>query len=122
MDLPPLARTADPAWVEVAACTLPTAERPLRLADFDDLFASSLRSIERTGGSAVRLLLAGDAGLVARTRALAHAESACCSFFTFDVTPLEEERVAFDVSVPAVYVEVLDGLIDRAAAALGGAA
>jgi hypothetical protein len=122
MDLPTPRRTGDSAWVDVAGCTLPTAERPLRLAEFDDLFATSLRSIERTGAYAVRMLLAGDAGLVARTQALADAELTCCSFFAFGVTPLEGERVALDVSVPAANVEVLDGLVGRAAATLGGAA
>lgn len=119
MDLPPPGRTGDSAWVDVAACTLPTAERPLRLAEFDDLFATSLRSIERTGASAVRMLLAGDAGLAARTEALANAESTCCSFFSFEVTPLEDDGVAFEVAVPAVYIGVLAGLVDRAASALG---
>ena len=122
MDLQLTDGSSDPAWVDVAACTLPTAERPLRLAEFDDLFATSLHSIERTGATAVRMLLAGGAGLADRTQALADAESTCCSFFTFDVTPLEGERVAFDVSVPAANVAVLDGLVGRAAAALGGAA
>ena len=36
-------------WASVDACTLPTAERPLRLAKFDDLFATTLQSIEHTG-------------------------------------------------------------------------
>jgi hypothetical protein len=27
-------------WAEVDACTLPTAERPLRMAAFDDLFGT----------------------------------------------------------------------------------
>src|SRR5687767_4663044 len=96
MDLQLTDGTADPAWVDVAACTLPTAERPLRLAEFDDLFATSLVSIERTGDTSVRMVLVGAAGLAERTRALADAESARCSFFTFGVTPLEASQVAFD--------------------------
>ena len=28
-------------WVAPDACTLPTAERPLRVAEFDDLFANA---------------------------------------------------------------------------------
>ena len=65
------------------------------------------------------MLLAGDAGLAARTEALANAESTCCSFFSFEVTPLEDDGVAFEVAVPAVYIGVLAGLVDRAASALG---
>jgi hypothetical protein len=121
MDLQLTDGTGDLGWAEVAACTLPTAERPLRMAEFDDLFATSLRSIERTDGTEVRMLLAGDASLAGRTQALADAESACCSFFIFAVTPLEDGRMAFDVSVPLAYVGVLDGLVGRATAALGGA-
>ncbi len=34
-------------WVEVDACTLPTVERPLRMSEFDDLFATHLRAVER---------------------------------------------------------------------------
>lgn len=121
MDLQLTDGTGDLAWADVAACTLPTAERPLRLAEFDDLFATSLRSIERTGDTSVRIMLTGDGGLAARTQALAEAESTCCSFFTFGVTPLGDGHMAFDVTVPSAYVEVLDGLVDRAAAALGNA-
>ena len=32
-------------WV-TDACTLPTVERPLRLAEFDDLFATAVRAVE----------------------------------------------------------------------------
>src|ERR687897_3111551 len=99
----------DLGWADVAACSLPTSERPLRLAEFDDLFATSLRSVERTSDTAVRLILGGDADLAERTQTLADAESTCCSFFTFGVTPLEDMRVGFDVVVPAAYVDVLDG-------------
>ena len=120
MDLHLTAGTEEPPWVDVADCTLPTAERPLRLAEFDELFTDSLRSIERTSDSVLRLKLAGDADLARRTQALADAESNCCSFFTFTVTPLNDQDVAFDVSVPAAYTEVLDGLVSRAEAALGG--
>lgn len=120
MDLQVRDGTGDLGWVDVAACTLPTAERPLRLAEFDKLFTTSLRSIERTDANAVRMLLAGDPGLAERTQALADAESTCCSFFTFGVTPLEDGHVAFDVLVPTAYVEVLGGLVDRARATLGG--
>ena len=62
-------------WADVVACTLPPAERPLRLAEFDDLFARALRSIDRDGDTRVRLLLAGKAGLAERTQRLADAES-----------------------------------------------
>jgi hypothetical protein len=34
-------------WAPVDACTLPTADQPLRVAEWDDLFATSLRAVER---------------------------------------------------------------------------
>ncbi len=106
-------------WAPVEACTLPTAERPLRLAEFDDLFATALQSIQRADTTHVRLLLAGDRALADRTQRLADAERSCCSFFTFGVSTPEPGLVAFDIEVPATYAEVLGGLAARADAALG---
>jgi hypothetical protein len=108
---------ADLGWAATEACTLPTAERPFRLTEFDDLFAATLHSIERSGDTRARLVLAGDAALAERTQRLAEAESSCCSFFTFGVTPVDQGRVALDVEVPAAYVDVLAGLLARAEAA-----
>ena len=107
-----------PGWAPVEACTLPTAERPLRLAEFDDLFATTLRRIDRTGPTGARLLLTGDEALADRTQRLADAESACCSFFTFSVSAFEPGLVALDIEVPAAYVDVLAGLVERADTAL----
>ncbi|MEV4838269.1 hypothetical protein AB0K05_27425 [Nonomuraea sp. NPDC049486] len=36
----------DQAWVP-SACTLPTAEQPLRVAEFDALFADAVRAVAR---------------------------------------------------------------------------
>ena len=118
---------AGPDWVAVDACTLPTADRPLRVAEFDDLFATSLRDIpgRAPGTERARLVLAGDAALLARVQQLADAESSCCSFFTFTLTRLEASSsragggtvVALDVEVPAAQTDVLDALVRRADAA-----
>jgi hypothetical protein len=122
MDVPltaPRTRPDPAAWVPVDACTLPTAEQPLRVAEFDDLFATSLTAVVRPFGAATRarLLLAGEAGLRVRVQLLAADETACCSFFTFTVTPLHgEDRgiVALDIEVPAARADVLTALVDRA--------
>jgi hypothetical protein len=106
------------AWAEVEACTLPTADRPLRVADFDALFAAHLRRVERPSPTRARLVLAGSAGVAERVRRLAEAESACCSFFRFTVTEGDGE-VVLGVAVPTAYADVLAGLVSRAAAALG---
>jgi hypothetical protein len=106
------------AWAEVQACTLPSADRPLRVADFDALFAAHLRRVERPTATRARLVMAPGDGVAARVRRLADAESSCCSFFDFRVTE-HADRVDLDVRVPAAYADVLAGLVSRAASALG---
>jgi hypothetical protein len=112
-------------WVPVDACTLPTAHRPLRVAEFDDLFVTAMRAVQPPGPGAprARLVLAGDDTLPGRVRRLADAETSCCSFFTFTVTRLDVEPagspgetvVALDIEVPPARADVLDALVDRAA-------
>ena len=103
--------TEDLAWVP-EACTLPTAEQPLRRAEFDDLLADA-GSIERLTERHARFQLAGRAGLADQVSDLAVRENECCSFFTFTVTPLRSGDVAFEVEVPVGHVEVLDALVVR---------
>ncbi|MEJ3742572.1 hypothetical protein WEI85_04655 [Actinomycetes bacterium KLBMP 9797] len=107
----------DQAWV-VEACTLPTAERPLRLAEFDDLFATAVRSVDTLAPTHTRMRLAGPAGLAARARDLTAREAECCSFLTFTITPepaVNGEAMTLDIEVPAAYVDVLHALAARAA-------
>jgi hypothetical protein len=107
--------TTERPWPPVDACTLPTADQPLRLAEWDDLFVTSLRTVER-GPTRARLVLAGDDGLAARVRRLADAETACCSFFTFTVTPRDDDGVVLGIEVPPARSDVLAALIERAQA------
>lgn len=106
----------DEGWAP-DSCTLPTAEQPLRVAEFDDLFAASLRSVERLDVTAARLVLA--AAAAARARDLADREAACCSFFRFALEPAGAGRIALLVSVPPSRAGVLDALVARAAVAAG---
>jgi hypothetical protein len=94
------------------ACTLPTADRPLRLAEFDTLFATAVRRVERRG-SGVRLHLAGGEGLVERVRDLTAREASCCSFFAFGLDGTDD-GLTLDISVPPARKEILDALADRA--------
>lgn len=96
------------------ACTLPTAERPLRLAEFDVLFASAVRNIERRG-SDVRMHLAGGDGLAEQVRDLTQREASCCSFFSFAIDGTDEE-LTLDISVPPARQDILDALAERAEA------
>ena len=96
-----------------AECTLPTEERPLRVAEFDELFASALRRLERVGPTHLRLLLEGGARVEETVRDLTARETTCCSFFSFGLTP-GAEGLTLDIEVPAVHARVLDGLAARA--------
>jgi len=104
--------TEDQAWVP-EACTLPTVERPPRLAEFDDLFATALRGQQRLSATALRWYL--DPAAEATARDLTSRESGCCSFFTFTFQP-GGGALQLDVEVPAAHVEVLDALATRALA------
>ena len=110
-------------WVAVDTCTLPTADQPLRVAEFDDLFATALRAIERPDAAVrARLVLAGGDDLAERVQRLADAETACCSFVTFTLTPLATDKVdaadrtvlALDIEVPVARADVLAALVQRA--------
>ena len=125
-------------------CTLPTAERPLRVAEFERLFTEGLRGQLRVSRVALRWFL--DPGWEAYARDLAAKESACCTFFSFTITPSSGaagrssasstgssvvsskgapagssvEVVVLDVVVPASQGAVLDALQAMAASALAG--
>lgn len=100
------------------ACTLPTVERPLRLAEFDELFASSVRSVDRLDATAVRLELEPEAGVAARTADLMVRETGCCSFFAFTLS-VTGGTVRLDIAVPPAQADVLDALAARAMAGSG---
>jgi hypothetical protein len=99
-------------WVP-EACTLPTVERPLRLAEFDDLFATALLGQLRVSRTRLRWQL--DPAVQERARDLTARESSCCSFFTFSFTTTGD-GLQVDVEVPAGQVAVLDALTQRAVA------
>jgi len=106
-----------PSWAP-AACTLPAAERPLRSASFDQLFADVVLSTGRTGPRQLRLDLQPGRETAARAAELAAAETECCSFFTFTLTA-SGGALTLDVSVPDAHIAVLDALAQRIAAAAG---
>jgi hypothetical protein len=110
-------RTSD--WVP-AACTLPSADRPLRLAEFDELFATAVRGVHRSSPTELALTLAAAPGRAGLVRDLTRRETECCSFFTFrleDGDPLHRR-----VTVPAAHTDVLDALAERASRPAGGRA
>jgi hypothetical protein len=105
-------KTNDQAWVP-QACTLPAAERPPRVAEFDELFAMALRGQQRVAPTLLRWRL--DPAAEPGARDLADREAGCCSVFTFTFAAVGND-VQVDVEVPAASAGVLDALAQRAAA------
>ncbi|MER6579871.1 hypothetical protein [Nonomuraea sp. NPDC001023] len=114
-----------PGWTP-SACTLPTAERLLRVAEFDELFARSVRSVRRPAPDRLELNLdpdgpdgpdgsggSGGPGVAARAAGLAARENACCSFFTFTLT-IGSGGLTLAATVPPRHTGVLDALQARA--------
>ena len=94
-------------------CTLPTTERPLRLAEFETLVAGALQAQDRTGRTTLRWRF--DRAAEAAVRDLAARESACCSFFGFGIVAGGadaelEPGLIVEVCVPVEQVAVLDAL------------
>ncbi|GIE91464.1 hypothetical protein [Actinoplanes regularis] len=106
--------TEDQAWAP-EACTLPTVAQPLRLAEFDELFANALRGQQRPSATVLRWDV--DPAAETTARDLTVRESSCCSFFSFAFLPAGEV-LRLDVEVPAAHVAVLDALAERAAAGI----
>lgn len=102
-------------WVP-DSCTLLTVEQPVRVAEFDSFFNSSVRGSTRPELTRLDLVLADGAESLGRN--LAARESGCCSFFTFTFDT-GEAGSAMHVEVPATYVEVLDAFEQRIAAQAG---
>ncbi|WP_433157477.1 hypothetical protein [Kribbella sp. CA-247076] len=92
------------------ACTLPTAERPFRVAEFDALFAEHLRRATRVDLTTLDLTLAVAAHETAAD--LTARETECCSFFHFELTPYGDQ-LDLRITVPPAHVAVLDALSER---------
>lgn len=105
------------SWVPAEACTLPSGQQPLRLAEFGRLFATSLQHVQRLSPTRLRLDLPASAEDTARD--LMARETDCCAFFTFTLTPTEAGTVQMDIGVPAGHRDVLDGLANQASTARG---
>ncbi len=102
----------DTTWVP-QECTLPTPEQPLRIREFDELFAESMRSVDRPAPGRLRMELDATPTTAGRAAHLAARETACCSFFTFTMTVAGGE-LWLEVSVPPAHTDVLEALAARA--------
>ena len=102
-------------WVP-ESCTLPTVEQPLRVAEFDDLFATVVGPAERFAPTGLRIHLPAGDGVVSTVRDLVACETGCCSFFSFDVRA-SSVGTMLEVRVPESQTAVLDAMQQRADAA-----
>jgi hypothetical protein len=96
-------------WVP-SSCTLPTAEQPLRVAAFDELFATAVTERVESGRLSVRLEASPE--VAAAAARLAVEETGCCSFFTFALTAAGG-RLTLDITVGPAHTDVLDALVER---------
>ncbi|MFD3538398.1 hypothetical protein ACFWUQ_02720 [Streptomyces sp. NPDC058662] len=106
---------SDPEWVP-RSCALPAEERPLRVGEWDALFAERLTALSRPEPLRLHFELAAGPDVEERVRDLVARESGCCSFFTFTVTP-GEDLTGLDIAVDPAHEPVLDALAARTAAA-----
>jgi len=89
------------------ACTLPGADQPGRLDEWNELLGLTLGRASVAGG--VRLWFPPDPHVAGRLGDLAVREQACCSFFTFTLH-LTPDAVTLDVHAPEDALQVLSGL------------
>lgn len=105
--------TAGAVWVP-SACTLPTAEQPLRVAEFDALFADAVQEVSRPDRTRLRWALEFTPETAERAAGLAARENRCCSFFTFVLT-VADGVMSLEARVPDRHADVLDALHRRCA-------
>jgi hypothetical protein len=98
------------------ACTLPSVQRPLRVAEFTAFFAEEVRDVRRDEPGRLRLSLRNEPRTAGRAAELMARETGCCSFFTFTLTATGGE-LSLEIDVPGRHVEVLDALAAHAASA-----
>lgn len=101
-------------WVP-DACTLPNQQVPLRVAEFSDLFATALRSLQRPEPGWLRLGLDPAPQVEATAADLAARETQCCSFFDFTLHR-DDGQLWLDVRVPAGREPILDAIARQAIA------
>jgi hypothetical protein len=106
-------------------CTLPAAALPARLTEFDELFRRQVSAPRRIGPHRAEFTFASVDSLYAQVSDLVARESACCAFFEFTIDQRSqtsaEDQLVLRVGVPQTYDDVLQTLMDRAAAAINEA-
>src|SRR6478735_4283249 len=105
---------SEPVWAP-QACTLPTVERPLRVAQFDELFGG-VTAAERPAPTRLQLTLPAEPETAAQAAGLLAREVQCCSFFSFTLT-IRCDSLRLLLEAPAEHADVLDAVAGRVSAA-----
>lgn len=103
--------------MDMVGCTLSETARLTRAAEFSQLFADTVRRVERPEPTRLRLELETGAESAGRTAELIAAETECCSFFTFTLIAMAGSLV-LEATVPQAQTSELDALAERAASSL----
>lgn len=96
----------------LTGCTLPTTDRPLRQAEFDELFGD-IEALESPAATELVLHLRRDPEVIGRAATLAAKESQCCSFFGFRVT-IDADQSSLAITTSGDHEQVLAAIADRA--------
>ena len=99
-------------WCAPDACSLPIADQPGRVAEWDTLFATAVRRVESVPDG-VRFELDRSRARVSAVADLADRESQCCSFFTFGVM-VGSDALVLSVAADPEHAEVVEALSARA--------
>jgi hypothetical protein len=97
------------------ACTLPTVERPLRVAEFDEMFGAATAA-ERLASTTLQLTLPPGPAVAVQAAGLVAREVECCNFYTFTLT-IRSDSLRLRVEAPVEHEDVLDAMAGRVQAA-----
>ena len=104
-------------WCAPEACSLPLADQPGRVAEWDTLFADAVCDVSPIEGG-VRVVVDRAVASPAAVADLADRESQCCSFFEFAVV-VGDRSLRLDVTSDSGHAEGVEALAARAVALSG---
>lgn len=100
-------------------CTLPTSARPLRVAEFEELFSDQIARPRWLDVHRVEFTFDDAGNRYDQVNDLVTRERACCPFFDFSITKeprlaTQRPAVMLRVGVPASRHDLLEALTNRA--------
>jgi hypothetical protein len=99
-------------WCAPEACSLPRADQPARVAEWDALFTDAVCAVSPIDGG-VRFVVDRTVSTPAVVADLADRESQCCSFLGFTVA-VGDGTLTLDVTADPDHADVVAALAGRA--------